>query len=86
MSLYANINVSKAQEKVHTIREAPKKSSKSAALYADVQAKPPPQKTSPVKPTPAPTSNIVVDDTTDKNTESLGTIFNLTAAYSSIAI
>jgi hypothetical protein len=75
MSLYANINVSKAQEKAHTAREVPKKSSKSAALYADVQAKPPTQKTAPVKPAAEISSNIVdlVEDSADKNPESLGT-------------
>jgi hypothetical protein len=42
MSLYANINVSKAQEEAVAVRQPPVKSSKSAALYAGVLAKPPP--------------------------------------------
>jgi hypothetical protein len=73
--LYANINVSKAQEKAHTAREAPRKASKSAALYADVQAKPPTQKTVSVKPAAAISSNLVdlVEESADKNPESLGT-------------
>ena len=42
MSLYANINVSKAQEEAAVVKGPPAKSSKSAALYAGVLATPPP--------------------------------------------
>ena len=49
MSLYANINVSKAQEETAAVRKPPVKSSKSAALYAGVLAKPPPPKVQPVR-------------------------------------
>jgi len=76
MSLYANINVSKAEAKVHTAKQVPEKSSKSAALYADVRAKPPPQKAASVQHATAPTSAVVdlVEDAADKNPESLGSL------------
>ena len=88
MSLYANINVAKAQEKVHPVRGPQKKPSKSAALYADVQARPPPQEETAPRAAPAPSSDVVdlVEDASEKNTEALGTFFNLVRTHSSIAI
>lgn len=53
MSLYANINVSKAQEEAAAIKSPLAKTSKSAALYAAVLATPPPTRESvPVQETP----------------------------------
>jgi hypothetical protein len=53
MSLYANINVSKTQEEAAAVKRPLVKTSKSAALYAGVLAKPPPPKESvPVQTSP----------------------------------
>jgi hypothetical protein len=55
MSLYANINVSKASDETSVPKGPPVKSSKSAALYAGVLAKPPPPQPSvPIKETVLP--------------------------------
>jgi len=77
MSLYANINVSKAQEEADAVKKPPVKSSKSAALYAGVLAKPPPAKAAPI-PVPVP-QTIVREDVhqpieveTEKPTEASG--------------
>ena len=73
MSLYANINVSKAQEEAATVKIPPAKISKSAALYAGVLAKPPPPKES----VPAPVLEDIrppVELEAEKPTEASGTL------------
>lgn len=76
MSLYANINVPKAQEEADAVTRPLAKTSKSAALYAGVLAKPPPPKESvPVQQTPV-REDIPqpVEVEPEKPTESSGTL------------
>ena len=76
MSLYANINVSKAQEEDTIVKIPPAKTSKSAALYAGVLAKPPPPEESvPVQQTPVREDiRPPVELEAEKPTEASGTL------------
>jgi hypothetical protein len=73
MSLYANINISKAQAEANTVKKPAQKASKSAVLYAGVLAKSAPQNI----PTPRELPpHVQVPDAvqvdTEKNTELAG--------------
>ena len=74
MSLYANINVSKAEEEEAAVKRPPAKTSKSAALYAAVLAKtPPPKESVPIQPTPVREDiRQPVEVEPEKPTEALG--------------
>jgi hypothetical protein len=75
MSLYANINISKAQAEANAVKKPASKASKSAVLYAGVLANPPPQNPQNVPPPrQLPTAQVpeVVQVDIEKSTEASG--------------